>query len=252
MRGYRTFQHWNKWLTEKHLGNDVLNVEHRYLSNMLSNHFGKHALLIGTPAQASLLSASTIPCHTIISPLPVAQKGFVEGDFRELPILTGSMDLVILPHALELVDHPRQLLAEACRVTKPEGLIVISGFNPMSLWGLSKSLRKGLDIPWPNKLLPPSTVKNWLDLADFNMEQYRSMLFRPPIENLNIYNKLHWLESVGKKCTPLLGGVYISVARAKVIPLTPIKLKWKQAFGGIRLPNMAGHIARHTNIKSCK
>ena len=54
----------------------------------------------------------------------------------------GSIDLVILPHILECIDNPRQLLAEACRIIKPEGHIIICGFNPHSLWGLKKIMGK--------------------------------------------------------------------------------------------------------------
>ena len=63
-----------------------------------------------------------------------------------------------------------------------------------------------------------------------------------------VYQKLNFLEHVGKKCFANLGGIYILLARAKVIPLTPIKLKWKQPLNGIRISTtMPGHVARQSN-----
>lgn len=59
------------------------------------------------------------------------------------------------------------------------------------------------------------------------------------------FNKLHFLERIGSLICPVLGGAYVLVARAKVIPLTPIKLKWKQQLGDIRISStISGHIAR--------
>lgn len=251
VRGYRTFQHWDKWLNDR-LGQEVLAAEYHGLLQLLNQHFGKQALLVGTPQQAQLLSASLATYHHIVSALPQLRKGLIESDFKELPILTGSIDLVILPHALELVDHPRLLLAEACRIVKPEGLIVVCGFNPLSTWGVCKALKRGEQIPWPSKLIPPSSIRKWLELADFKIEAFRSVLYRPPLKSAGIYQRLNWIETLGEKCFPKNGSLYITIARAKVIPLTPIKLKWKQAFTGIGLPQVTRPIARHTQIKGCK
>lgn len=247
--GYRTLQHWNQWLDQHFLGHHLLKAEEHLLSQLLKRHFGKHVSLIGVPHQLSLLKATSIPVHSLISPL-ISQEsipGFIEGDFKELPLLTGSMDLVILPHTLEFTDNPRQLLSEACRVVKPEGLIVICGFNPYSMWGLKKLLTTHKTTPWVENFIRPNLVKNWLKLADFEMENHVSALFRPPVRHRTFYDKLQFLESFGNKCFPHFGGVYIIVSRAKVIPLTPIKLKWKQQLSGIRISTtISGNIARHS------
>jgi ubiquinone/menaquinone biosynthesis C-methylase UbiE len=43
---------------------------------------------------------------------------------------------VVLPHTLEFSADPHHVLREVERVLVPEGRVVISGFNPASLWGL--------------------------------------------------------------------------------------------------------------------
>ena len=246
--GYRTLQHWNQWLTHQFLGSSLLDAEEKLLSSLLARHFGKHALLIGVPHQLDLLKATKIPCHSLLSPIITRDKvpGYIEGDFHELPILTGSIDLVVLPHTLEFVDNPRQLLAEACRIVKPEGLIAICGFNPYSAWGLRKLLAKHKTVPWESNFIRSHKVKSWLQLVDFEMEKHTSVLFRPPVSNQALYKKLQYLEHIGSKCFPMFGGVYVLLARAKVIPLTPIRLKWKQQLSGIRISTTSGHIARQT------
>lgn len=248
--GYRHLQHWNQWLSKEFLGGNLLEAEQSLLTGLLERHFGKHALLIGVSHQLNLLNATTIPCHTLLSPLAHHKENpshYVEGDLHELPFLTGSIDLVMLPHTLEFVDNPRQLLAEACRIIKPEGLIVICGFNPYSLWGLYKQLSQHRVSPWTGHFMPPHKVKGWLGLADFEMEKQAMLMFRPPLKNSALFQRLHLVETIGRNLFPMCGGVYILLARAKVVPLTPIRLKWKQQLSNIRLSTtISGHIARRS------
>lgn len=245
--GFRTLQHWNQWLAQQFLGGSLLEAEKQSLSHLLANHFGKHAILIGVPNQQELLKATTLSSHSLLSPLVTNDDipGYIESDFHELPILSGSVDLVMLPHSLELVDNPRQLLSEACRIVKPEGLIVITGFNPYSTWGLRKKLTQQKTAPWSGNFINAGKVKRWLHFAEFEMEKQKHAMFIPPVTRQNLYKKLNFLEQIGSKCLPIFGGVYILLARAKVVPLTPIRLKWKQQLGGIRISStMSGHVAQ--------
>jgi ubiquinone/menaquinone biosynthesis C-methylase UbiE len=57
-------------------------------------------------------------------------------DFAALPFPANSLDLVVLPHTLELDADPHATLREVERVLVPEGRVVICGVNPASLWGL--------------------------------------------------------------------------------------------------------------------
>jgi len=244
---YRLLQHWNQWLTQYFLGEYLLQAERQTLAKLLQQHYGKHALLIGVPQQEVLLESTVIACHNILSPLIHSKDkaSYIEGDLHELPILTGSMDLVILPHTLEFIDNPRQLLAEACRIIKPEGLIVVCGFNPLSWWGVKKIFANNHTIPWSGNFFPAGKIKNWLKLADFEMEIQRFTLFSPPTTTPNIYKNFNLFEKIGHSLFPFFVGVYVLLARAKVVPLTPIKLKWKQQLNHIRIPTtISGHIAR--------
>jgi SAM-dependent methyltransferase len=248
VHGYRSLQHWNQWLHQHFLGSAILDSEKKMLARLLTRHFGKHSLLIGVPQQFHLLEATKLPCHTLLSSFLAheRQPGFVEGDLHELPFLTGSIDLVILPHTLEYVDNPRHLIHEASRIVKPEGLIVVLGFNPYSLWGLWRLFKNSNDAPWVTPFARAHQVKNWLRLAEFEIEDHESLFFRPPMEYQSLFNKLEFLEKIGN---PLhfFGSIYCIVARAKVIPMTPIRLKWKQKLDNIRISTtISGNIARQT------
>lgn len=238
---YHKIQHWDRWL-EHFLGHAVLEAEKKLLSSVLSQHYGNQLILIGTPHQHVLLKSSSIPNQYLITPL-LTQKNLnkiktVESGLHELPIASGSVDLVVLPHILEYIDNPRQLLAEACRIIKPEGHIIINGFNPYSLWGLKKLWAKRNTIPWSGHFMSANQIKKWLSLADFKLIKHRTHLLRPPINHEKIYKQLAFLEKIGRFIHWPFGGVYTLVAQAKVIPLTPIKLSWKQKISDVRLTNI--------------
>lgn len=233
---YRKIQQWNHWLTS-FLGRDVLDQERKLLQSLLIEKYCKNALLIGSPYQQDLLQSSNASCQFLLGPLlnRNPEIHYIEGELYELPIQSGSVDQVILPHALEFIDNPHQLLSEACRIVRPEGNIYILGFNPVSLWGLKKCLTNHSHVPWSGNFIQLSTVKKWLALADFELEKQCMILFRPPTQHYELYEKLKCLEWIGKKCYKSFGGVYLLQAKAKVVPLTPIRLHWKQELSGVRV-----------------
>lgn len=229
VKTYRSVQQWDHWLTH-FLGTSILETEQDFLSILLAERYGKHALLIGVPHQHILLKSIAIANHIVLSPLINKNRHikYIESGYYELPIIPGSVDLVILPHTLEFIDNPRQLLSEACRIVKPEGDIIIFGFNPFSLWGLKKWWVKSKNTPWTGNFIQPSVVKKWLTLADFELVRQDMLMFRPPINQRTIYQKLKSMDWFGSKCNAFFGGIFVITAKAKIIPLTPIKLRWKQ------------------------
>jgi SAM-dependent methyltransferase len=234
VKTYRTVQQWDHWLRQ-HLGESLLEIEKQFLSTMLAERYGKHVLLLGVPNQHELLKCSVMSNQMMLTPLinKHNNKKCIESEYYKLPIIPGSIDLVMVPHTLEFLDNPHQLLVEACRVVKPEGLIIIMGFNPISLWGLKKWWVKSKNMPWQGAFININKVKNWLKLSDFELVNQDMLLFRPPITQFGIFKKLKFLEWLGKKLYAPFGGVYVLTAQAKTIPLTPIKMHWKQKLSAL-------------------
>lgn len=229
VKTYRTIQQWDHWLAQ-FLGARILEAEQKLLTRIYAERYGKHAVLVGVPRQHILLKSNVMSNHVVLSPLINKHKHIqnIESDFYELPIIPGSVDLVILPHTLEFIDNPHRLLVEACRIVKPEGDIIVLGFNPFSLWGLKRYLAKNKNTPWNGNFIGASEVIKWLKLADFQIIQQEMLLFRPPVAKEKVFQKLHFLEWLGGKCFTPFGGIYALTAKAKMIPLIPIKLHWKQ------------------------
>ena len=67
-----------------------MHAEEKLFSNLFTNHFGKHILVVGVAQQIELLKSINIPCHALLSPLVSKDTipGYIEADLDELPILT--------------------------------------------------------------------------------------------------------------------------------------------------------------------
>lgn len=233
---YRAITQWDHWL-QHFLGNCLITAEKDLLFSLLEKLYGKHTLLIGSPNQHSLLDASVMPHHILLSPVMGKNLSMrqIESELYELPLISGSVDLVLLPHTLEHLDNPHHLLSEACRVVKPEGHIIVFGFNPFSMWGLKKHLVKKKKMPGSLNFMSLGLVKNWLTLEEFQIVKQDFIMYRPPTSHPKIFKKLKWLEWLGRKFKLPWGGVYMIMAQNKSIPLTPIKMRWKQQLSGVRV-----------------
>ncbi len=124
-----------EWLTTPQ-GKYLLAREHEYFDRSVADIFGFNALQLGLP-QHEFLRASRMPLRFTAANEAGAQ---VLVEQEELPFESGSVDLALLPHVLEFHKHPHQILREIERVLRPEGNVIISGFNPRSLWGLRRAL----------------------------------------------------------------------------------------------------------------
>lgn len=59
----------------------------------------------------------------------------VQGDARRLPLRDGATDAVVVVDALHHVQGPRTALAEAARVLRPGGVLVVREFDPHTVRG---------------------------------------------------------------------------------------------------------------------
>ena len=115
-------------------GRYLLDWEQAQLNEAVADIFGFHALQLGLP-ELDGLGANRMP-HRWLATQTVHPGAALVTDFSALPFPQHSLDLVVLPHALELAADPHSTLREVERVLLPEGRVVICGFNPASLWGL--------------------------------------------------------------------------------------------------------------------
>ncbi len=140
-----------------------------------------------------------------------------------LPFLSSSVDLCLLPHMIEYSENPHQLLRESKDILVSGGYLVILGFNPYSLWGVRKLFSKEVS-PWNGHNTSVYKVRDWLSLLDFNVSGGMMLCYSPPIRNQQIRNKFSFMEKAGDRWWPLLGGVYLLIAKKRDVGMTVIDL----------------------------
>lgn len=213
------------------LGKRVFTAEEEQMQDILPDLFGYHILQYGYSAEANYLSASRIADKTILFLDNAEIKKNLKAIYtsaEELPVAADSIDVIVLPHILEYSKDAHKLLREMDRVLIGDGRVVIIGINPISLWGLwHLFLCWWGDMPWSGRLISIPKIKDWLSLLDFEIEKTKCFFFSPPLRNEKFLKKLLPLERLGRYCWPILGGLYVVVAKKRVVPLNPIKMQWR-------------------------
>ncbi|HIE55329.1 MAG TPA: methyltransferase domain-containing protein [Chromatiaceae bacterium] len=210
------------------LGALVLEEELKKLGAMSSRLFGYYLLEVSLLcSHADYLQECPIRRRFRLSPCPSAGNQVLSMP-EQLPVISDYIDAVILPHTLDFSADPRQVLREVERILIPEGKVVISGFNPWSLWGLWRAMPgAGRKLPWRGHFLSYSQVEDWLSLLGFDVEEVQTVLFRPPWKRAFLMRQALVMERLGSRFWPWLAGVYIIVASKRVSTLTPIRPRWR-------------------------
>lgn len=205
------------------LGQNLLASEKAVVDELLPGLFGYHLVQMGVFGEP-MAGASQIN-HRIQLGLEATDECSLQASVMDLPFLDDSIDLVFLHHLLEFVESPKRLLKEAARVTMPSGHLVVVGFNPMSLWGIWKSLaRWSGNPPWNGYFIAPGRLMDWLNLLDFRIDRIHFAVNGLPLWLQKPRNKPDY--SGGLKTNWPFGAVYVIVARKEVAGVTPLKQGW--------------------------
>jgi len=228
-------------------GQYLLAWEQAQLDRAVADVFGYHALQVGLP-EIDGLRANRMPHRWVsydgggpsvpqrivavppvdesVSALAMPSSVALSCDADALPFPANSLDLVVMPHTLELADDPHRALSEATRVLVPDGRLVIVGFNPASLWGLRQRfghMRRGLGLGSPGLYLPSECefigywrLRDWMRLLGLEVEVGRFGCYAPPVRSDKWLQRWDWMEPWGDRWWPVLGAVYVLVAVRRV------------------------------------
>ena len=216
------------WL-ESMLGQYVLGREQAMFDAVVSDIFGFNALQLGM-LQLNALKSSRIP--NLIHVGNREGDALCESDY--LPFSESCIDLVCLPHVLEFSRNPHQTLREAERVLVPEGHLILTGFNPISAWGVKQVLTKEKNsahveqYPWQGHFFTLSRIKDWLALLGLEYVSGSMNAYEPPINDEEWLKRLEFFGKLGKQWWPMLGGIYFIVAKKRVVNMTLLKPNWKK------------------------
>ncbi len=243
------------WL-ESPPGRHLLAWEQQQLDLALADVFGFHALQLGLPqldglranrmprrwlavenadpaldvrTRPAAMAEDDDPSGGVIGPAP---RPWPDGPtlrcrFDALPFDAASLDLVVMPHALELAADPHRTLREVDRVLVPDGRVLIAGFNPRSLWGLRQKAghavralgigrRRDLYLPRAGEFIAPRRLRDWLSLLSFEVEAGRYGCYIPPVRSARWVQRSAWMEQAGERWWPVFGSLYYIMAVKRV------------------------------------
>jgi SAM-dependent methyltransferase len=132
--------------------------------------------------------------------------------------------LIVMPHALEFCAEPHAALREAERVLVPEGRLVLTGFNPASLWGLRQARQRllrrfglgELFLPERGDFIAYHRLRDWLRLLSFEVTASQFGVYSPAMRSEGGLARMAWMEGLGGRFWPVFGAVYMVVAVKRV------------------------------------
>lgn len=233
---------WEKWL-QSPPGQYVLAWEQKCFDQIVADVFGFYAVQIGLP-QINTLAENRMPLQALLIDSKDHQNQAsrfhwhqIEGNANELPFASETIDLLVLPHVLEFAADPHQILREAERVLRPEGRLIISGFNPASLWGARQYLSRLIGNPYlprDGQFISLIRMKDWLQLLNFSLDRGHFGCYKLPFQGESGMSRMDFLEPMGNRWWPIFGAVFLvsAIKRQQGIRLIG-------AVQGARIPALA-------------
>lgn len=251
-------------------GQYLLAWEQARFDEAVADIFGYHSLQLGMPLLDGLranrmphqwfaLGREGLPgaglASTAEDPAPPSlQRKAVDllAEPVALPFAQASLDLLVLPHTLELSIDPHATLREVERVLVPEGRVVISGLNPTSLWGLrqwrARAVRRlgrdSLYLPDVGEFIGYRRLRDWLRLLSFEVESARFGCYRPAVRSAQWLDRFGFMDPLGEKWWPIFGAAYFLVAVKRVHGMRLLEPAWRsgrqRAAATVPLANRTG------------
>lgn len=212
----------DRWL-ETPAGETLLAAERAVLEDVLPRLPGLRAVQYAVGRPLGLLDSSVMPLRWTLG-----QHAGVDMQAlpAQLPVQRQCLDLVLLHHSLDFENDPHLLLGEAARVLQPGGALVIVGFQPLSLWGLSRLFRLGSGkVPWIGRFIRPQRVSDWLHVLACEVEGFESSLYSWPWHG-SMRSRRRWLERLGGRFWSQHGAFYVLVARKRAAMVRPLRSRF--------------------------
>lgn len=238
-----------QWLTSG-TGAALLREEAHQVAAAFESIFGDQFLQIGRwgdPGRFSQFARTRR--YAVLGFRPEPEVDFVSRP-EDMAVSTDSIDAVFLPHTLEITEDPHAVLREVDRILRPDGHVVIAGFNAWGWWGLRHHLSRRRFPEGTRRMISESRVRDWLTLLDYRVAPAAFHHIAAPI-----YRSLgpgdegqpdpdrkieaaEWPSLPSGRWNPL-ASCFLLVARKEVFTLTPVRPVFRrraQLVGGLVNP----------------
>jgi SAM-dependent methyltransferase len=223
------------------LGAALIGAESQLLGEALEDVFGWELLQIGAwGGGRELLSGARTRHQAIVAAPGLSSGADICARPTQLPIISDSIDAVLLPHILEFATDPYAIVREADRVLVGEGRLLVLGFRPWSLWGVRARWSRSGFPPGMRRVLSERRIREWLVLLGYEVVSAQHYLYRGPWRG-----GLGAGEGTGRMLRrgltyPLPANAYLLKARKRIYTLTPIRPRFRErpaVLGGLVKPS---------------
>lgn len=231
-------------------GSELAKQEVRLLSGRLAGLYARRVVQVGSFGVGHSLTLFGGARLWVLASRREAALD-LQADPEVLPLVSGSVDVIILNHQLEFTRRPHQVIREAARVLAPEGHMIVLGFNPHSLWGLRQYWPRGRHHPpWSGRYLSAARIQDWMLLLGITPRRHESFAPVPPLGRFTPSVKTTQPVAYSAPLGPGLrwfGGVNLVMGQKRVNAAVHPPTSWRQRFeiipGGL---TQAGAGARHS------
>jgi SAM-dependent methyltransferase len=199
------------WLNTA-MGQELLAQEQLLAGQMLEQVFGDQIIQIGNWGAADLfLPHARTQFSALLGDSNAAGNARVTPE--RLPVLTDSVDAVLLPHTLEMEPEPHAVLREVHRVLRPDGKLIVLGFNPVSWWGLRNRLTPSGFPPEIHRYISRRRLSDWLRLLNLRILTANSCYASASTSKAGkVLRRWQWFASA-----------YLLLATKETMPMTVIR-----------------------------
>ncbi len=244
-------------------GRNLLREEVRQVRRALDSIFGDQLIQIGGWGDAGLFRRLARTRRAAVMTEAAMSGADAISAPDAMAVASDSVDAVLLPHTLELADDPHAVLREVDRMLRPDGNLVVLGFNPWGWWGLRHAMSRQGFPPEGQRMISDGRLCDWLRLLEFKIHHSAFYYFVPPLirgaaprhgravraeespssgaaaapdgatrlAGLSAAERLSGRFAPGfglLRRAPIFAGCYILVARKQMYVVTPIRLAWRR------------------------
>ncbi|MGL4488634.1 MAG: methyltransferase domain-containing protein [Rhizobiaceae bacterium] len=157
---------------------------------------------------------------------------------EELPLTDSSIDRILMIHALEHSEDPRETLKEAWRVLAPGGRLVVVVPNRRGIWARTDVTPFGNGRPYSKRQLT-----QLLRDANFTPGEWNEALLFPPSHRKSVQRATRWMEGFGRRVAVPFAGALLVEAQKRMYQGLPVSSRSsRRVFVPVLSPQGAGRL----------
>ena len=226
-----------RWL-DSDFGRYLLRHERRVLREKFPQLPGYRMLRLGLSDDIETLDSFNQIHRFSLHPSELNASHAALSSYMELPLMSATIDVMLLHHAIEFSTSPKAVLAEASRVVMPGGSLLLCLFNPCGPMGIAKYpmqlCSKQAQFSFHN--LRMARVIDWLSLLNFHVVQIEHGAYHLPLNSPGLAERDSRWERLCQKIRFPLGNFYMihavkRVPRGITGPASPWRAAAKNGYG---------------------